>query len=163
MKEIHLPPPLIPITTPLSPVRLKEAKRWLVARSRTENKLRTWKNDSVAFAYHAVIVKSKELIMRSGGDTVFERDLKEEPTEYTGMHTFLTSSFYWRLDCELNYNYEVYYAFHDCPYEHIIRMFMKAYPLDRTTHEQVLQHGFEAFRKGVFSVQPSIHFTALKA
>ncbi|WP_158826732.1 hypothetical protein [Mucilaginibacter lacusdianchii] len=79
------------------------------------------------------------------------------------MHSFVTSTFYWRLDCELAYNYRVYFAFHNCPYEDTVRQMMQGYPLDRTTQEHHFPQGYEAFYKRVLEVQDAIHMTTLKA
>jgi hypothetical protein len=144
-----------------TPVR-RETPRWRVAKGRKDNKIQTAQNGSVEFDYHAVITKLKELIPQFGGDTIFERDYKYDPTSYTGMHTFITSTFFWRLDCELIYNYEVYFAFYNCPYESIIRQLFTSYPLDRTTHEQTFPQGYKAFYKGVLAIQDPIYITSLK-
>jgi hypothetical protein len=144
-----------------TPVR-RETQRWRVAKGRKDNKLQTAQNGSVEFDYHAVIDKVKSLIPQFGGDTIFERDYKTDPTSYTGMHSFVTSTFFWRLDCELIYNYEIYFVFHNCPYESIIRQLFNAYPLDRTTHEQTFTQGYEAFYRGVLAIQDPIYITSLK-
>jgi hypothetical protein len=151
-----------PLPPTMQPVRLKEAKRWLVAQSRVDKKYHRMQNASTELAYHAVINKVKELIIQSGGDTIFERDHKYAPFAYTGMHDFIASTFSWRLDCELDYNYEVYFTFHNCPYEAAIREMMKGYPLDRTTHERIIPHGYEAHYKAVLAIQSPIYITSLK-
>jgi len=167
MKEIsqYLEVNAVAAATPptMQPVRFKETKRWVVAKGRFDKKYHRMQNDSTELAYHAVIAKVKEIILQSGGDTIFERDLKYDPFAYTGMHSFMTSTFGWRLDCKLDYNYEVYYTFHNCPYEATIREMMKGYPLDRTTHERIIPHGYEAHYKGVLAIQSPIYIQALKA
>jgi hypothetical protein len=152
-----------PLPTQTQPVRVRHAKRWVVAKGRHDKKYHRMQNDSTELAYHAVIDKVKELIIQSGGDTIFEKDDRYDPAAYTGMHDFITSTFSWRLDCELDYNYEIYFTFQNCPHENIIREMMKGYPLDRTTHERIIPHGYEAHYKAVLALQDPVYIKSLKA
>ncbi len=167
MKEINSPTigngEVMPI--PQQPKRKphREQPRWRVAQLRTDHKLQKMQNECVEAAYHRVLQTVQQLIITHGGDTVYEQNHKFNPESYTGMHSFTSSMFYWRLDCELNYNYEVYYAFHNCPYENEVRQLMKPYPLDRTTHEHHFPQGYDTFYKTVLVVQDPIYITAIKA
>jgi hypothetical protein len=166
MKEFHNAFPAnseaVPDPPPTKTRRCRETPRWLVTKSRTDRKYEQMQNESVEADYHRVIQAVKSFILSHGGDTIYEQNHKSDPSSYTGMHSFVTSTFYWRLDCELNYNYEVYYAFHNCPYEAPIRKLMEAYPLDRTTHEYKFPQGYEAFYGRVLEVQDPINITELK-
>ena len=166
MKEFNYPPvehsEAVPEPQPPASRRYRETPRWLVTKFRTDKKTDQERNSCVEAAYHRAIVAAKELILLHGGDTIYEQDHKHDANSYTGMHSFVTSTFYWRLDCELNYNYEVYFAFHNCPYEAPIRKLMEAYPLDRTTHQFKPQIGYVAFYSKVLEVQDPINITTLK-
>ncbi|MGY3215301.1 hypothetical protein [Mucilaginibacter sp. HD30] len=166
MKEMHHPFAVksgaILDPQPPKPRRYREQPRWLVTKSRTDQKYQKMQNESVEAVYHRIITLAKQLILLHGGDTIYEQDHKSNPDSYTGMHSFVTSTFYWRLDCELNYNYEVYYAFHNCPYEQQVRELMHPFPLYCTTHEFKPKQGYEAFYTTVLEVQNAIHITTLK-
>lgn len=167
MKE--LPIPFEPFTSsqpkPQQPKtnRRRETPRWVVAQSRTDQKWQRWQNEAVESHYQQVIAKVKELIIAYGGDTIYEQNHKGNTDSYTGMHSFVTRTFYWRLDCELAYNYKVYFAFHNCPYEDTVTQMMQGYPLDRTTQEHHFLQGYSAFYKRVLEVQDPIHINTLKA
>jgi hypothetical protein len=167
MKELPIEFTPIPASAPdvqqPKTKRRRETPRWIVAASRTDQKLQRLQNEAVEDHYHQVIAKVKELIMQHGSDTIYVQNHKNNLDSYTGMHSFVTSTFYWRLDCELAYNYKVYFAFHNCPYEEIIRQMMRGYPLDRTTQEYNFKQGYGTFYKRVLEVQDPIHLTALKA
>jgi hypothetical protein len=168
MKELPIEfepiPAIVPTEQPPAPKRMyRETPRWIVAKSRTDNKMLCWQNEAVEQHYHEIIARVKERILQHGGDTIFEQDHKNDKDSYTGMHSFVSSTFFWRLDCELAYNYKVYFAFHNCPYEDTIRQMMAGYPLDRTTQEHRFPNGFEAFYNRVLEVQDPIHITFIKA
>lgn len=167
MKEINHQFQVIPITAPKLQTVLAKTSRetslWIVASSRTDKKYQRMQNDSVERDYHRVIEKVKQLILNHGGDNVFERDYKIGTASYTGIHSFITSSFSWHLECHLNYNYVVYYHFNNCPYEAEVRQMMKPYPLDRTTQERHYIQGYPTFYKRVLELQDPIHVYDLKA
>ena len=166
MKEFNYPPvehsQAMLEPEPTTSKRYRQTPRWIATKSRTDKQADKDRNFCVEAAYHRVIATVKELILQYDSDTIYEQDHKHNPESYTGMHSFVTSTFYWRLDCELNYNYEVYFAFHNCPYEAPIRKLMEAYPLDRTTHQFKPQIGYVAFYSKVLEVQDPINITTLK-
>ena len=165
MKEFHNSFPVIsgavPDPQPAKPRRHRETPRWLVTKSRTDRKYEQMQNEAVEADYHRVIQAVKSYILLHGGDTIYEQNHKKDTASYTGMHSFVCTTFYWRLDCELNYNYEVYFAFHNCPYEAQIREMFKPFPLDRTTHEYKFPQGYDAFYRRVLEVQDPINITEL--
>ncbi|RVU01276.1 hypothetical protein EOD41_04730 [Mucilaginibacter limnophilus] len=167
MKEINSPTEGISEAMPIPQERkrkpYREQPRWRVAQLRTDHKLQKMQNECVEAAYHRVLQTVKQLIMKHGGDIIYERNHKFNPESYTGMHSFTSSTFYWRLDCELNYNYEVYFAFHNCPFEETVRVMMLPFPLDRTTHEHQFPQGYDIFYQTVLEVQDPIFIATLEA
>src|SRR5437879_5619481 len=105
-------------------------KRWKAAQNRGINKLQVTQNECVEHSFHEVLKAVKTLYMKPD-EVYFEKDSKEDKSDFLGMHSFITSSFYWRLDCAFYYDYEVEFAFHNCPYEAEIRRVLRAFPLER--------------------------------
>jgi hypothetical protein len=167
MKEFYYKPEdnhnPIPEPEPTPNKRRRETPRWIVAKYRTDQKYQQMENFSTECAYHRVIERVKQLIPLHGGDNVFERDYKEEAESYTVMHSFITSSFTWQLECLLAYNYKVRFFFHNCPYEAEVRHMMEPYPLERVKWERSFPDGYDAYFKRICQVQPSNYFTAIKA
>lgn len=128
-------------------------KRWIVAERRSKFDQQTNDNHSTEVAYHRIINIAKTLYMQCG-EVYFERDYKyDREFGLFGMHSFITSHFYWRLDCAFTYNYEVSYAFNNCSYETEIRKLMQTYPLDRVVIEKQLAPDFAAFHQSVLATQ----------
>jgi hypothetical protein len=129
MKELYSVPVQIHASEPITKTRIKpEAKRWAVTEGRKDKKWQRLENQATERHYHNIITSVIEVLPQYGGDTILSRDCKYDGG-FTDVHGFITSTFYWRLDCLLNYNYEIFYDFHNCPYEAMVRKMMEAYPL----------------------------------
>lgn len=155
MKELKLNP-IIQTHYPVS-IR-RPTKRWIVAQRRPERQ-QVLQNENVETAYHHVLSIIKSLL--HPGEVYYERDLKHDHTQGSlGMHTFVCSTLYWSLYCQLTHNYFVEFAFHNCPFEDKVREVLKAYPLDRTATECQLKPDYTTFYRTVLAVQdPQYLFT----
>jgi hypothetical protein len=156
-KELHQP-----IITTHYPINNRRAnKRWAIAQRRPEKQLRIL-NDNTEHAYHRIIMLVKQLHLKSD-EVYFERDYKRDKEDgLFGMHSLITSTFYWRLDCSANYFYEVEFAFSNCYYEADIRHMLRAHPLDRQATERQLQPCFKSFYEQVQTVQEARFLHSLK-
>jgi hypothetical protein len=147
MKELkhngHLP---IPIKTP--PTREhRGTKRWVIAQNRGTRPLQAKQNSNTENAYHRIIAAIKQHYLKPG-DTYFERDYKQDKTENLfEMHCFMCNSVLLRLDCMLYYDYEVEFAFYDCPFEAAIRAMLK--PLCDRVKEIELKPNFTLYYEHV--------------
>jgi hypothetical protein len=139
--ETHFPMP-----------KRQPGKRWKIAQTRGTDKQQAMRNDCIEASYHEVIKSIKQLYMQDG-EVFFERDYKHDRSDFLAMHCILTSSFYWRLDCALYYDFEIAFAFSNCPYEAEIRAMLRAFPLDRSTTERTLNPEFNTFYNTVLKVQ----------
>jgi hypothetical protein len=149
-----------PIIEAHYPIKRLPTKRWVIAQSRP-NKLQVMQNDCIEAAYHRIINHVKKLYMKPG-DTYYERDLKTDKAEGSlGMHSFMSSTFYWMLYCEFTYQFSVEFAFCNCPFETEVREMLKTYPLDRQATEKELQPNYKSFYEAVQRVQDAKYFHAL--
>ena len=128
-------------------------KRWVTSEQRKNYDQQTHHNEPIEAAYHRIVNLVKTLYMQPG-EVYFERDFKyDQSFGLFGIHSFITPHFYWRLDCEFTYNYQVTFAFNNCSYEAEIRKLMLAYPLDRTTKEKHLHPDFNVFYNSILALQ----------
>jgi len=135
---------------PLSPRR--GTKRWVTAERRKNYNPHHIQNVATETDYHRVINLAKSFMQP--GETYFERDYKHDQSEgLFGMHCFMTSTFYWRLDCKFTYDYCITLAFNNCPYEDAIREYLRAYPLDRAVLELDLKAEFDDKFKATLNIQ----------
>lgn len=152
MRELN-PTPATPILETHYPIQQRGTKRWIAAQTKGPFKQQLMHNNNVEAAYHRVIAIAKTAI--SGlSITYYEKDMKKDKSEgLYGMHSFITSNFYWWLECDLCCHYQIRYAFNNCPYEVEIRKLMRAYPLDRVTTPKQFQFDFTTFYENVLRIQ----------
>ncbi|MDO3643839.1 hypothetical protein [Mucilaginibacter sp. L3T2-6] len=143
LKEIQHVGPILEAHFPLSRPR---GKRWKTAQTRGSNPAQARQNECTEFAYHEVLNLVKMNYMQAG-EVYFEKDFKhdKDPKNFLAMHSFLSLTFYWRLDCAAYYDYEIEFAFHECPFEEEVRKLFRAFPLERQAKEKVLQPNFKMF------------------
>lgn len=132
---------------PVKPVR--SYKRWAIAKSKTYNKPLMMQNSCVEAAYIRIVKAVKNTFM-AAGTTYYEKDSRTDKSDgLMAMHSFITPDFYFHLQCNFEYHYEVEYSFGDCSYEGIIREMLKAYPLDRQAIEKQFKPDYDTFYKSV--------------
>lgn len=155
-EQINLPEP-----TPKPKYRCKEQKRWVIAEARKDRKYQKYENEATELQYHAVIAAVIEVLPQYGGDTVISNNHKQSE-DFTAMHGFCTSTFYWRLDCLLNYNYEIFYDFNNCPYEPMVREMMKQYPLHKVCNHHPSSGLFKRPYSEILAFQPPSNLQTIK-
>lgn len=134
--------------------RRKNTKRWKIAQTRGVHPAQVGRNECVEASYHEVLTALKSHYL-TPGEIYYERDLKHVQDDWLGMHSFVSEHFYWQLYCAAYYDYEIEFAFNDCPYESEIRKMFRAYPLDRQAKEIQLQPDYATFYRRVLSIQPA--------
>jgi len=139
------------------PFRRKPGKRYLIAQTRGTNPAQVQRNECVEFSYHEVLnlVKTHHL---KPGEVYYEKDLKNDKSQYLAMHSFVTPTFYWRLDCAAYYDFEIEFAFHECPFEDEIRKMFRAFPLDRQTKEKPITHYNLFYKAAMVMLEPEFVF-----
>lgn len=118
-------------------------------------------NDAIEAAYHKVIAAVKELVLKHGGDTIYERDLKLDPECFVGIHSFFTSTFYWQLDCDFDNTLLIGYAFDRCPFKDEVRELMSTLQIDGNSHQQDFANGYSGFYEAVINGVDSTYITTL--
>jgi len=161
MKEFATnPQPIIQAHYPL-PKRYQFKKPWITAQSRKNYEQITGMNRCTEAAYHRIIdaVKQQHLV---SGKIYFERDFKfDKSHNCCAMHSFMTSSFYIYLECNIDYIFRVEFAFNDCAYESEIRAMLKPYPLDRQATEVQKQPDFHTLLMNVLHTQDECYLHSL--
>jgi len=161
MKELKDTPekPIIQTHYPLL-WRSQFQKPWIVAQSRKNFQGQMATNRSTEDAYMRIVQAAKQYL--KSGDRYFERDYRRDKTENCcAMHSFMMPSFYIYLECNVDYNYRVEYAFLNCPFEVEIRAMLQPFPLDRQASEVSLKPDFESFYHGVLSIQKAMFIFTL--
>ncbi|QXV66096.1 hypothetical protein INP83_03095 [Mucilaginibacter sp. 21P] len=131
----------------------KRKKRWVLALLRANNEGQAMQNRCVEAAYHKIIAIVKSSYLKPG-EVYFERDWKEDSSYgIFNMHSFITPTFSWSLDCTLLYDYEISYSFGDCPSKESILETLTAYPLDRQC-KMIKREDYSSFYKSVLRKQP---------
>ncbi|MDR3695593.1 hypothetical protein [Mucilaginibacter sp.] len=119
-------------------------KRWKIAQSRTTetHKYQRMRNEATESDYHKIIAAIKTLYLKPG-EIYFERDYKNEESEnFMTMHCFMSATCYLYLECDILYDFQVEYAFNNCPFEAAIREMLKPHPFDTRATEKQLQPNF---------------------
>lgn len=149
MKELkHYGCQPIPIIAPPTKEH-RGMKRWVIAQGRGTRPQQALQNSNTEHAYHRIIAAIKEQYLKPG-DVYFERNYKQDKTESLfDMHSFMCNSVLLRLDCMLYYDYEVEFAFYNCPFEESIRAMLKVGPLDTQAKEITLQPNFQLYYEHV--------------
>ncbi|HEY0770285.1 MAG TPA: hypothetical protein VGD31_08110 [Sphingobacteriaceae bacterium] len=134
----------------LQPLR----KRWLVGKKdhKVENQL-------VEHCYNDVLNEAKALFTAlpdESSKTVFEKNYRYDNSENSfAMHSFITSSFYWYLECHFAYYYHVEFDFYNCPFEEQLRTSFErkfAYTNNRCSQRH-LEPNCEEYWKRVLEIQ----------
>jgi hypothetical protein len=124
MKEISEIPET-PITTETYSKVRPISKRWKTVKKNSHpNRFKATLDTSI-IKYELVLGKVKELYLDSG-ERCYERNFKDDNENPFTIYSFLTSTFYWNIECDYTYNINIDYQFYHCPYEDEIReLFMR--------------------------------------
>lgn len=135
---------------------------WRLAKKQTHNKAQQQRNFTMDTNFPFLVEKVKKLLT-TYQPLVFERNFKREPSgSLASIHAFVAPTVYLNLDCNCAYDYEMKYAFGNCPQEAEIRALMRSYRLDDKAKEIALQPDFNTFYKDVQAFQGLDKFYKLK-
>lgn len=138
-------------------------KLWRTAQTRANFQMQKMVNNNIELGYHRILRSAKQRLA-SHLQPVFERDQKQDDRDSaTALHSFISNSFYFHLECDFQYDYRVTYAFCHCPYEQEIRELLSKYPFDARAKEVVLKPDFNTFYKAVLAYQHKRYQYVLKA
>lgn len=108
--------------------------------------------------YMQILQRVKPLLANTS--PLFERDYRHcNAEDALAMHAFISETFYWHLECTFHYDFMVYYAFNNCPFEDEIRKELRLYPFDTNSKEVQLQPDYLTFYKNVLRVQDRKYIT----
>lgn len=114
-------------------------------------------NEGIEYMYHDLLRRFKEMyssLPSTAERTVVEINGKTDPYDPEGLHTFITPNFYYHLRCNYVEKYEVFYQFHDCPFEGEIRGWFKRVHSPMWAFEIKRRQDFPKFYQGVLAYQP---------
>ncbi|MBS7565776.1 hypothetical protein KHS38_15310 [Mucilaginibacter sp. Bleaf8] len=139
-------------------------KYWVTAKTKTWNKAQQQQNHIMEVDYQIVLKKAKQLLAPDK-PLFFERNFKQHGTiqELAAMHAFLSPCFYFRLDCDGAYNYQIEYAFYQCKHEKAIKVRLQCFAGNLQVTEVALQPDFATFYKNVQHYQGNKFFYTLTA
>jgi hypothetical protein len=115
-------------------------------------------NQAIDDSYHTLIDHVKELystLPNSDDRIVVEMNRAQEPNNPISIYCFMTSHFYFYLECDMMLRYRVEYQLFNCPFEQEILKAMKQTILRSYSTEIMKMPNYEAFFKEVLRVQPN--------
>lgn len=119
MKEVSDPIEIPKTTITLSPIR-PIGKRWKQVKDGTHpNKHKDFIQSKMT-SYQLVLQKVKELYLMPG-EVYFERDYTNDNSEPFKIYSFITQTFYWYIECTLNFEIVINYDFNNCIHEQQIQ------------------------------------------
>lgn len=154
MHLINTKSTLVPI-----PRHLRMKKRWAIAVNRDNNLSQKNRNLSVEVSYKSILTKAKKLLAQSR-HPVFERDYRKDNTQSAlTMHAYFTHSFYFTLECDLAYNYQIDFACNRCPFELDIKGIVIRLLRELNPKEVTLKPKFTEFYLNTLKAQDSKYIT----
>lgn len=121
-------------------------------------------NEGIEYMYHDLLKRFKEMyyaLPNTEDRTVVEINGKIDPYDPEGLHTFITPNFYYHLRCNYVEKYEVFYQFHNCPFEAEIRAWFKRVLSPIYAFEVNKEKDYPKFYKAVLAYQPKDRITIL--
>ncbi len=144
---------------PTKPWPLRSKKLWKVAQRRTNQVEQQRTNVTVEVKFGQILSKAKQL-SANNTQPIFERDYRNDSTDSaTFMHAYITSNFYFLLECDHFYNYRIEYGFYNCPFESVIRLIMVGYPFDERAQEVTPRPDFSTHYRNVLAYQDKKYIT----
>jgi hypothetical protein len=150
MKEISEVPEIPKTTETYSRVR-RISKRWKSITNYTHPNQMKMELDTRMIQYELVLGKVKELYQGSG-EICYERDFKHDNENPFTIYSFLTSTFWWFIECDFTYNINIKYQFDNCPYEEEIRRLFLHFNVSMEVIEDT-KPSLPAFHKAVLAYQ----------
>ena len=146
-------------TLPLSNLP-KMAKQWKLIDKKPGQHSQKIANASVELHFNKVLAKAKHLLAHYS-QLVFEKDQREDREDSFAMHSFLSASFFIRLECDAQLNYRLEYAFCSCLFEAELRAMLTSDPLDHRAREITLSPDYTTFYNNVLQYQSKQYITQL--
>jgi hypothetical protein len=110
--------------------------------------------DTRIIQYELVLNKVKELYTYTG-EVYYQRDFKDDNENPFTIYSFLTSGFWWNIECDLIYQINVEYEFYSCPFEDEIKELFRQFNLTEYITEVKKEPSLAAFHKAVIAYQQS--------
>jgi hypothetical protein len=154
-REMYLQ--LINAKSTIEPIlkHLRMKKRWQIAVSKDNALSQKQRNASVELRYKIMLAEFKKLF----ADTkhpVFERDYRYDNTQSAlTMHAYFTHSFYFTLECDLAYKYQIDFACNRCSFELDIRGMVIRLLRELNPREVMLKPKFTEFYLNTLKAQDS--------
>jgi hypothetical protein len=138
-------------------------KRWITAKGMYKDSLMQKLNECIESRYHRILNEVKKLLADEA-TIVFERDYRSDNTESSfALHAFLSNSFYFYIECNYVFQYQVEYAFNNCKYEAEIRKLLDNYTFTDRATEINLSPTYDDFYRNVLAYQSKSFIYVLKA
>lgn len=135
------------------------SKRWKKISNATHpNQMKAFVDTKIS-QYELVLGKVKELYHGSG-ELCYERNFKDDNENPFTIYSFLTSSFWWNIECDFVYNIIIEYQFYNCPFEEEIRELFRHFHISLYVTEVRKEPSLPTFHKAVLAYQKPqfIHF-----
>jgi hypothetical protein len=138
----------------------KMAKQWKLIDKKPGQHSQKIANASVELAYNKALAKAKHLLAHYS-QLVFEKDQREDKEDSFAMHSFMSATFFIRLECDAQLNYRLQYAFCNCFFEAELRALLSSHPLDHRAREITLSPDHTTFYNNVLKYQSKQYITQL--
>lgn len=120
--------------TVIAKAHYRISKRWKQVKPGTPHKHLIVLNETIAMQYHRILKTVKEKYLEPG-TAYFERDYKDDITDPFRLHGFISSNFYFMLECDFTFVMKMEYDFYNCPFEaEILSLLRFATGLNRAFH-----------------------------
>jgi hypothetical protein len=134
--------------------QFKGRKRWMIAQSRNENSRQHADSLALETGFAVALARAKRLLAGSN-KLSFERDYKRDDRGgVLPIYAFLTDSIYLYLECSLDHNYVIQFAFHNCSIEPQLKELLLPLRNIGNVQEVKLKPDFPTFYKNVLAFQP---------
>lgn len=132
------------------------AKRWYIASTMRNQTTMKHRNGTVEWYYETILKIAKKRCAELPDEysrTVFERDYRyDDSAGCMAMHSFITPHFYWQLECDFAYFYQLEYNFYNCPFEEDVRRIFNGMR-SVTPQQRHLKPDGDAYFRRVLAVQ----------
>ena len=142
----------IPITTSTYTKFYPIAKRWKKVSKLSHANNHKQLIDTRITQYELVLDKVK-LLYTNSGEICYERDFKHDNENPFTIYSFLTSTFWFDIECDLCFNINVVYQFDKCPHEAAITALFREFHLTPYITEVAKQPSLAGFHKAVLAYQ----------
>ena len=130
------------------------SKRWKAISNRTHPNNYADLVDTLISFYEQVTRKVIEVCLKPG-DAYFYRDYKHDGSEPFKIHSFISPTFMWCIECTLDFKMVLEYEFNNCPYEQQIWLLFEEFHL--TPFITRKQRDLPAHFNGVVAYQDPKH------